>query len=57
LRILVFTLAIVFIGGLGLLTALDFENNGVTLVGVVGVVVLVVVGVGIIGALIHPPRK
>jgi len=57
LRAIVFTLAIVFIGGLALLTALDFKNNGVTLVGVIGVFVLVVVGVGIIGALIQPPRK
>ena len=57
MRAIVFTLAIVFIGGLALLTVLDFKNNGVTLVGVIGVFVLVVVGVGIIGALIQPPRK
>jgi hypothetical protein len=57
LRTIVFTVAIVFIGGMALLTALDFKNNGVTFVGVVGVLVLLVVGVGIIGALLHPPRK
>src|SRR5205085_88181 len=44
LRTVVFMLAVVFIGGMALLTALDFSNNGVTLVGVVGVLVLVVVG-------------
>lgn len=57
MRILVFTVAIVFIGGFALLTALDFSNNGVTLVGVIAVGVLVVIGVGIIGALLQPPRK
>jgi hypothetical protein len=56
-RIIVFTVAVVFIGGMVLLTALDFQNNGVTLVGVIGVGVVVVIGVGIIGALLHPPRK
>jgi hypothetical protein len=53
----VFTVAIVFICAMGLLTALYFKNNGVTAAGVIGVVVLVVFGVGIIGALLHPPRR
>jgi hypothetical protein len=57
LRIVVFTVAIVFICAMGLLTALYFKNNGVTAAGVIGVVVLVVFGVGIIGALLHPPRR
>jgi hypothetical protein len=33
------------------------KNSGVTLVGVLGIIVLVVCGVGVIGALLHPPRK
>jgi hypothetical protein len=40
-----------------LLTVLDFSNNGVTLVGVIGVVVVIVIGVGILGAFLQPPRK
>jgi hypothetical protein len=57
LRIVVFTIAVVFICAMAALTALYFSNNGVTFVGVLGALVLVVFGVGIIGALLHPPRK
>jgi len=57
LRIVVFTLAVVFICAMAVLTALDITNNGVTVVGVLGVFVLIVCGVGIIGALIQPPRR
>jgi hypothetical protein len=56
-RVVVAVFAVVFIAGMGLLTALDFANNGVTLVGVVGLGVLIVIGVGVIGALLQPPRK
>jgi hypothetical protein len=56
-RYLVFAAALVFIGGFGLLTALYLADNGITFVGVVGLGVLIVCGVGIIGALLHPPRK
>jgi hypothetical protein len=56
-RYLVFAAALVFIGGLGLLTALYLSNNGVTVVGVLGLIVWIVCGVGVIGALLHPPRR
>ena len=56
-RALVFLAALLFVLGLGLLTALYIKTNGVTFVGVVGVLVLVVVGVGVLGALLHPPRR
>jgi hypothetical protein len=56
-RYLVFAAALVFIAAFGLLTALYFANNGVTLVGVLGLIVLVICGVGIIGSLLHPPRR
>jgi hypothetical protein len=56
-RYLVFAAALLFIGAFGLLTALYFSNNGVTLVGIIGLIVLVICGVGIIGALLHPPRR
>ncbi len=57
MRYLVFAAALVFIGGFGLLTVLYLANNGVTLAGVVGLIVLIVCGVGIIGALLHRPRR
>jgi hypothetical protein len=56
-RVVVALFAVVFIFGMGLLTALDFANNGVTLVGVVGAGVVLVIGVGVLGALLQPPRK
>lgn len=57
MRLLVFLAALLFILGFALLTALYFQSNGVTFVGVVGLVILVVIGVGVLGALIHPPRR
>ena len=57
MRFVVFTLAVVFICTMVVLTALDFTNNGVTVVGVLGALVIGVCGIGIIGALLHPPRK
>lgn len=57
MRFLVFLSALLFIVGFGLLTALYFKSNGVTAVGIVGLSVLVVIGIGVIGALLHPPRR
>jgi hypothetical protein len=56
-RYVVFAAAIAFIGGLWLLTALYLSNNGLTGAGIVGLIVLVVVTIGVLGALVQPPRK
>jgi hypothetical protein len=55
MRLVVLTITLVFIGLLGALTVSDFVRNGVTGLGVVSVFVLVLFGVGIVGALRHPP--
>ena len=57
MRFLVFAAALLFILGLGLLTVLYIQSSGVTVVGVLGVIVLVVCAVGVVGALLHPPRR
>lgn len=57
MRIIVFAVAVVFIIGMAALTALDFSKHGVTGLGIVGLLVVIVVGVGIIGALTEPPKK
>ena len=57
MRLLVFAAALLFILGLGLLTVLYIKSSGVTVIGVVGVIVLVVCGVGVVGSLLHPPRR
>jgi len=57
LRVVVFTIALVFIVGLGVLTVMDIVNNGVTPIGIVAVLLLVVIMVGIVGALGQTPRQ
>lgn len=56
-RLVVTAVSLVFVFGMTALTAIDFANNGVTPLGVVGVLVLIVVGVGILGALLQGPRR
>jgi hypothetical protein len=57
LRVVVLTIALLFIAGLGLLTVLDFSRYGVTVLGVLAVLVLLLFMIGIVGALREPPRK
>jgi hypothetical protein len=57
MRALVFLSALLFIAALGLLTILYVRSSGLTVVGVLGIIVFVVCGVGVVGALLHPPRK
>ena len=57
MRFVVFALALVFVISMAALTVIDISNNGITGLGVVGIFVVVVVGVGVIGALTEPPRK
>ena len=57
MRLLVFLAAAVFIAGMATLTALYLANNGLTLVGVLGLLVLIVCGVGVLGAFFQPPRR
>ncbi len=57
MRYLVFAGALVFIAAFALLTAMYFSANGVTVAGVIGLIVLIICGVGVIGAITHPPRN
>ena len=57
MRILVFAAALVFVVGLGVLTVLYLKSNGLTVVGVLGLIVLIVCGVGLLGAILHQPRR
>ena len=57
MRLLVLIIAAVFIISMTTLTGIDFANNGVTPLGVVAVLILLVCGIGILGALLQPPRK
>lgn len=55
-RLALLWVAIVFIGGLGLLTAQDIANNGVTWLDVLAILILVLFSTGIVGALAQRPR-
>jgi hypothetical protein len=56
-RQLVLLIALLFIGLLIYLTAADFKREGVTATGVIAVCVIVLFAVGIVGALLRPPRE
>ena len=57
MRIAVFTVALLFIVALGVLTVVEFIDHGLTGVGVIAVGILFLFSVGIVGALRHPPRE
>jgi len=57
LRGVVLAIVLLFIAALGLLTVLDVVRNGITVVAVAAILVLVLLGVGVVGALRQPPRE
>jgi hypothetical protein len=57
LRLLVLTIALLFVGALGALTVRDIHTHGLTPVSVLAVIIVVVFTIGIVGALLHPPRR
>ena len=57
MRQAVFTIALLFTALLGYLTVADFVHYGVTPLGVIGVLIVLLFGIGVVGALRHPPRE
>ena len=57
MRLVVLSITLAFIGVLGVLTVSDFVHNGVTVVGVLAVLILMLFTIGIVGALRHPPQE
>lgn len=55
-RLLVLGTALAFIAGFAFLTFVAVAEQGVTLAGALSVFILVLLGVGIVGALLHPPQ-
>ncbi len=55
-RSIVLAVALLFVVGFGVLTAYSVAEQGVTLGTLVSFAVLVLLGVGVIGALRNPPR-
>ncbi len=56
-RLLVLAVAIVFILGFAFLTFSTVSKEGFTLAGAVSIFVVVLLAVGIVGALLNPPRR
>jgi hypothetical protein len=57
MRGLVLAIVLVFIALLAVLTISDFMTNGVNAVGILAVMILLLFGIGIVGALRHPPEE
>jgi hypothetical protein len=55
-RLVVLAIALVFIAGFAFLTVVSVIEQGVTVATFVSVFVLALMGVGIVGALLNPPR-
>jgi hypothetical protein len=56
-RVFVLIAALVFIAGFGFLTFSAVVEEGFTIASLLSVLILVVLAVGIIGALLNPPRQ
>lgn len=57
MRQAVFTVALLFIVAFAVLTVRDIQTHGVTPVAVLAIIVLALFITGIVGALLHPPRR
>jgi hypothetical protein len=55
-RLLVLGAALVFIAGFAFLTFVTVAEQGVTLASLLSIFILVLLGVGIVGAMLHPPQ-
>jgi hypothetical protein len=56
-RLLVLGATLVFLAGFAFLTISAVSQQGVTLAGAISIFVLVLLVIGIVGALLNPPRR
>jgi hypothetical protein len=57
MRYLLLVLVVVFTVLIGVFTALDMIHHGVNWLDVLAILVVVLFGTGIVGALLQPPRR
>ena len=57
MRFLVLVLVVAFTVFIGVLTALDMIHHGVNWLDVLAILIVVLFGTGIVGSLLHPPRR
>jgi hypothetical protein len=53
----VLAIAVVFTALLAYLTVVNFARHGVTVVGILAILIIALFAIGIVGALRHPPRE
>jgi hypothetical protein len=56
-RTIVLLLVLVFLAGFAFLTLASIVEQGVTAAAVISIFILILVGVGVVGALRNPPRE
>ncbi len=57
MRVPVLAIAVVFIALLAYVTVVNFARHGVTVVGILAILIIVLFAIGIVGALRHPPAE
>ncbi len=57
MRLLLVAIVVVFIAMIGLLTALDMIHHGVSWLDVLAILIVILFGTGILGALLHRPDE
>ncbi|MFZ1993102.1 MAG: hypothetical protein WAU75_03260 [Solirubrobacteraceae bacterium] len=57
MRFVLLVVVVTFTVLIGVLTALDMIHHGVTWLDVLAILIVVLFGTGIVGALLHPPRQ
>ena len=56
MRYLMLAVVVVFTAGIAGLTVRDIVDNGLTWLDVLALLIVLLFGTGIVGALLHPPR-
>ena len=57
MRGVVLTIALLFIAALAVLTGIDIARYGITALGILAILILLLFMIGIVGALREPPRE
>jgi cytochrome c biogenesis protein CcdA len=57
MRFVLLVVVVVFTVLIGVLTVLDMIHHGVNWLDVLAILIVVLFGTGIVGALLHPPRR
>jgi cytochrome c biogenesis protein CcdA len=57
MRFVLLVLVVAFTVLIGVLTALDMVRHGVTWLDVLAILIVILFGTGIVGALLHRPRR